>query len=557
MNQPLYNAIGPSVSAVIVLYKCSPSACLTLTSLVNARLYSGHKMPILLVDNTPDFDSTLQLPPDTTYLPCPDNLGLAHAYNRAIELAERGGYTWILTLDQDTNLAADFLEKLEHILRRVDHDPLIAALVPQVVANGSIVSPHFFLYGGLPRYPPAGYQGIPEERIYAFNSASLLRVEALRQARGYDPYFWLDCSDIQMFHSLGALGKRVYVDGNIQVQHDFSMMNIAESVSSWRYRHILLAEGAFWARHMNWLAAQQRIFGLVKRLAKHILNNESAELRRITLHFLGIKLFRSRAYQIELFKHSVEEHLGRKFRDTALAPRPPKISVCMAAYNGGRFVRDQLLSIMPQLSDRDEVVIVDDLSTDDTVEQILAFADPRIRLIRHESNQGVIATFDEAIRIATGDIIFLSDNDDVWRSDKVKRFMEEFQRDQAVMVVTSSLSLIDEDNRPFEDSRLTRDGKFKAGFFRNILKNSYQGSAMAFRSSLIPTILPLPQGRGFLHDAWIGTANDRTGGKTAFIPEALLLYRRHGRNFSGRLGFWQRLRSRSWLLIEHLRRHYC
>ena len=79
----------------------------------------------------------------------------------------------------------------------------------------------------------------------------------------------------------------------------------------------------------------------------------------------------------------------------------------MAAYNGGAFVEAQLHSILAQLKPQDEVVIVDDGSTDDTLQRIAQIGDARIRLLRHEKNAGVVATFEDALRSATGDVLFL------------------------------------------------------------------------------------------------------------------------------------------------------
>ena len=87
----------------------------------------------------------------------------------------------------------------------------------------------------------------------------------------------------------------------------------------------------------------------------------------------------------------------------------PGISVCMAAYNGERYITAQLQSILVQLSDNDEVVVVDDGSTDGTRDSVRAFQDDRIRLIEHEHNEGMSHTFQDAIRGASKSIIFLSD----------------------------------------------------------------------------------------------------------------------------------------------------
>src|SRR5450759_5141604 len=90
------------------------------------------------------------------------------------------------------------------------------------------------------------------------------------------------------------------------------------------------------------------------------------------------------------------------------------ISICMASYNGSRYIERQLLSILCQLGEADEVILVDDHSSDATLEVVERLSDKRIKIYRNGSNEGVLRTFERAIGLASGDIIFLSDQDDVW-----------------------------------------------------------------------------------------------------------------------------------------------
>jgi glycosyltransferase involved in cell wall biosynthesis len=86
----------------------------------------------------------------------------------------------------------------------------------------------------------------------------------------------------------------------------------------------------------------------------------------------------------------------------------------MATYNGDRFVREQVESILEQLHPDDELIVVDDASKDDTAALVEGFPDPRLRLFRHERNAGYVRTFEEALTKASGEILLLSDQDDVW-----------------------------------------------------------------------------------------------------------------------------------------------
>lgn len=206
-----------------------------------------------------------------------------------------------------------------------------------------------------------------------------------------------------------------------------------------------------------------------------------------------------------------------------------KISVCMAACNGGRFIGEQIASILPQLASHDEFIIVDDASVDNTVGVIESFRDSRIRVIHHTAQRGVVASFGRALEEAKGEIVFLTDQDDLWRADKVKRFLGVFSKHSDVTVVTSDLVIIDAAGRVCSGPRFGKS-RFCAGIFQNLVRNRYQGSAMAFRRRILKYCLPFPEDIP-IHDVWIGLVNQFVG-RAAFIPEPLLLYRRHGSNES-------------------------
>src|SRR5260221_10250717 len=95
-----------------------------------------------------------------------------------------------------------------------------------------------------------------------------------------------------------------------------------------------------------------------------------------------------------------------------------KISVCMAAFQGARDIGAQLRSILVQLSENDEVIVIDDHSSDRTCKEVRALGDTRVRLIERDTNQGVAKSFEEALSHASGAVIFLSDQDDLWAPRK-------------------------------------------------------------------------------------------------------------------------------------------
>jgi len=204
-----------------------------------------------------------------------------------------------------------------------------------------------------------------------------------------------------------------------------------------------------------------------------------------------------------------------------------KISVCMATYNGAKYITQQIASILNQLTERDEVVISDDSSTDDTINIIKQFGDNRIKLLEKNTFRNPVYNFENALNNASGDIIFLSDQDDIWDENKVNKMTPLVRRYD---VVVCDCNIINEKNEIIHDSffNLRNSGP---GLLKNIYKNSYIGCCMAFNKKILELVLPFPP-RIHMHDVWIGIIGE-VFGKTFFYKEKLTSYRRHLFNVSG------------------------
>ena len=205
------------------------------------------------------------------------------------------------------------------------------------------------------------------------------------------------------------------------------------------------------------------------------------------------------------------------------------ISVAMATYQGERFIREQIDSILTQLGEGDELIISDDGSRDRTRSIIQDYqrTDSRVILVDGPC-QGIVKNFENAIRHAHNERIFLADQDDVWAPDKVKTVMACFEQTDAVLVMHDAC-VVDEQLKEVEPSffRLRRS---RTGLVNNLIKNSYIGCCMAFNAQLVPDILPFPQ-KIPMHDQWIGLMAERVG-RVELLDKPLLQYRRHGTNQS-------------------------
>lgn len=198
-----------------------------------------------------------------------------------------------------------------------------------------------------------------------------------------------------------------------------------------------------------------------------------------------------------------------------------KISVCMACYNGEQYIEEQLRSILSQLGEADEVIVSDDASTDRSLAVIDAIGDPRIRVV-HSTYRHFKWNFQNAMQAATGDIIFLSDHDDVWLPGKVEACVKALEEVDLVC-----------HNSMMTDSQLhvTNPNFFSLyhsgpGVLKNSLNNTYYGSCMAFRRRVMEAALPLPKTMEIGHDIWLGLVAEMIG-KVRFIDTPYILYRRH------------------------------
>jgi glycosyltransferase involved in cell wall biosynthesis len=201
----------------------------------------------------------------------------------------------------------------------------------------------------------------------------------------------------------------------------------------------------------------------------------------------------------------------------------------MASYNGSRYIKNQLKSILGQLAKNDQLVIVDDCSFDSTVSIIESLKDPRIKLFKNTRNIGVVGTFNRALKNAHGDIILLSDQDDEWLDNKVS-FIRNF-------FISNNIDMVVHDAKIMQGGNIVTNSLFKqigssGGLFKNIYSNSYTGCCMAFRRSILRKVLPIPNKKGIFHDAWIGILAKFYKFRIIFIATPLIFYNRHESNLS-------------------------
>lgn len=203
-----------------------------------------------------------------------------------------------------------------------------------------------------------------------------------------------------------------------------------------------------------------------------------------------------------------------------------KISIAMATYNGERYIKQQIESILKQMKDNDELIISDDASFDNTVGIINLYKNSNIKMYINSCRKGVVSNFENAIKHCKGDIIVLSDQDDIWAPNKLEIIRHYFLKTNYDILIHDAI-IIDDKTNQINDSfyKIRHSG---SGVLKNIFKNTYIGCCMAFKTSLNVIILPFPKNLP-MHDMWIGILGNIFG-KVIFINNKLTYYRRHEKN---------------------------
>lgn len=259
----------PRITAVLVLYKMAPEQSVAFTSLRQILLAHPDRaaqLNLIVYDNSPSPHPLPAFPAPVEYVHNPANPGLATAYNTALARALDDATPWLLLLDQDTTVTANYLKEAFATLPATP--PNVAAVLPQLVQNGHVHSPQL-----LPRLSsralPADFQGVPPQPITAFNSGALLRVAALTRIGGFPQEFPLDFLDHATFHRLAADGGSFHVL-RAQLPHDLSTASLGGDASLARHKKVLIAERRFHDQTGGTQSAWQRLRRL-KQTAGHLL----------------------------------------------------------------------------------------------------------------------------------------------------------------------------------------------------------------------------------------------------------------------------------------------
>ncbi|MGR0320230.1 glycosyltransferase family 2 protein [Agromyces sp. ZXT2-3] len=227
--------------------------------------------------------------------------------------------------------------------------------------------------------------------------------------------------------------------------------------------------------------------------------------------------------------------------------RPVRVSVAIGTHNGARFVGEQIRTILGQSRPVDEIVVSDDASTDDTVgiveRTVEEFRDSggsvELTVLRNARPLGVTGNFEHALRAATGDVVALADQDDVWRPDRIAVALEAFRKRPGLRLVASDADLVDAGGAPMPESLFATLGIDESGrtavdgpgaFDELLRRNLVTGATVMLRRELVDLAAPFPS--SWVHDEWLAIVASVSGG-IGVLPERLIGYRQHGANQIG------------------------
>jgi GT2 family glycosyltransferase len=298
------------ILAVVVLYKQLPEQSDTIQSLTqvferNPGLKSSVR--VFLWDNSPVPATDVSLPFPVDLGHAAGNLGTSGAYNEAMKFADSVGCPWLLLLDQDTTVSDDLLRGMIAYSEKLKDAQEVAAVVPFVSSHGTLVSPRRLRSFNRVQQIPPTFSGLCKDKAYAVNSATLMRVAALREVGGYSDEFWLDLSDVYVFQGLHRKGKYMYIAGDLHVEHSIASMNFDKEMSSERYRNFLAAESAYVDLFLSPL---ERAFQLVRLFVRTLVQYRRYQNKifsRIAWEYFLQRLFLTKASRLQRWRQQLRK----------------------------------------------------------------------------------------------------------------------------------------------------------------------------------------------------------------------------------------------------------
>lgn len=217
----------------------------------------------------------------------------------------------------------------------------------------------------------------------------------------------------------------------------------------------------------------------------------------------------------------------------------PKVDILLATYNGEKYIKEQVESILNQTYENIQIIISDDCSTDKTRQVLKEYENnEKIKIFYQEKNLGYVKNFEFLLKQVESNLYMLSDQDDVWKKEKVEKSVEKIESEKLDLVF-GDLEVVDENLNTLYKSYnrymhlIHKIKKYQKDYRLQYLYNCMTGCTIISRKNWIDKVLPFPTNSKYMiHDYWLGLVI-ALNGKVGYIEEPYILYRQHGKNQVG------------------------
>jgi glycosyltransferase involved in cell wall biosynthesis len=204
----------------------------------------------------------------------------------------------------------------------------------------------------------------------------------------------------------------------------------------------------------------------------------------------------------------------------------PLVSIALCVYNGERYLKTQLDSLLSQTYQNIEIIVTDDCSTDASFSILESYVSKgNIKVYRNVENLGFVKNFEKCLQLCTGQFIALCDQDDIWLANKISMLIQHIGNN--LLIYADSLFIDTEGNS------LNKKISYQRNFYKGddhrpfIYTNCVSGHAILIKKELVPYIFPFPE--NVFHDWWIAYIASTVGSIT-FVPQVLVMYRQHSKS---------------------------
>lgn len=216
-----------------------------------------------------------------------------------------------------------------------------------------------------------------------------------------------------------------------------------------------------------------------------------------------------------------------------------KVDILLATYNGEKYIKEQVESILNQTYENIQIIISDDCSTDKTRQVLKEYENnEKIKIFYQEKNLGYVKNFEFLLKQVESNLYMLSDQDDVWKKEKVEKSVEKIESEKLDLVF-GDLEVVDENLNTLYKSYnrymhlIHKIKKYQKDYRLQYLYNCMTGCTIISRKNWIDKVLPFPTNSKYMiHDYWLGLVI-ALNGKVGYIEEPYILYRQHGKNQVG------------------------